>query len=113
MSSLKTALAQRWHCRCAYCSNTVRLTADPNDPNALSIDHFIPRAAGGRRTQRNSVFACRACNRAKGSMNPHQIMKVWIQVDTEGFGRAVLDTIHWFHAQPLALEHDDPPNSET
>ena len=42
-------------------------------------------------------------------MNPHQIMKVWIQVDTAGFSRAVIDTFDWYLALPPPTTQDDPP----
>ena len=41
---------------CAYCAA----------PGGLSLDHLIPRSAGGADTGDNIVWACRSCNSSKG-----------------------------------------------
>jgi 5-methylcytosine-specific restriction endonuclease McrA len=45
---------------CAYCEETF------NTSN-LTLDHVIPRSAGGRTIWENSVTACKPCNYKKGS----------------------------------------------
>ena len=45
---------------CAYCEETF-------DRKELTLDHVIPRAAGGLTTWENSVTSCKACNNAKGT----------------------------------------------
>jgi len=46
--------------QCQYCQEVF-------DFEDLTIDHVIPRAAGGKTTWVNSVTACKACNHKKGS----------------------------------------------
>ncbi|HNR99457.1 MAG TPA: HNH endonuclease [Planctomycetota bacterium] len=48
---------------CQYCGR--RLPSE-----ALSIDHVVPRALGGRSTWTNCVVACHACNVRKGNKLP-------------------------------------------
>ena len=43
--------------RCAYCGETER----------LSVDHLVPRLAGGPDDANNLIPACRPCNSSKGS----------------------------------------------
>ncbi len=51
--------------RCQYCGK--RFTT-----NDLSLDHVIPRSAGGPATWENIVCACVKCNVKKGGRTPHQ-----------------------------------------
>ena len=44
--------------QCQYCGDTF-------DPSALTIDHVIPRAMGGKTTWENVVAACKDCNSEK------------------------------------------------
>ena len=48
---------------CHYCSRSV-------SPKALSMDHIVPIARGGRSTKGNVVAACKACNTAKKHLLP-------------------------------------------
>ena len=50
---------------CAYCEKPMDINRC-NTPNSPTIDHVIPRAAGGCDSAFNLVCACRACNNAKG-----------------------------------------------
>jgi hypothetical protein len=36
----------------------------------LTMDHFFPLELGGKNDTSNLLSACRACNKAKGSMSP-------------------------------------------
>jgi 5-methylcytosine-specific restriction endonuclease McrA len=49
--------------RCQYCGR--RFAA-----SALTYDHVLPRAAGGRTEWTNIVTACRPCNAQKGARTP-------------------------------------------
>ena len=49
---------------CQYCGDTFT-------PSDLTIDHVIPRVAGGKTTWENTVTACRPCNSKKG----HKLQK--------------------------------------
>jgi 5-methylcytosine-specific restriction endonuclease McrA len=46
--------------KCQYCD-------DVFDYDELTIDHVIPRSAGGRTTWENCVTSCKSCNHSKGS----------------------------------------------
>ena len=46
--------------RCAWCGNA----AWRRD---LTLEHVLPRSAGGPTTAENALVACRRCNRARGS----------------------------------------------
>jgi 5-methylcytosine-specific restriction endonuclease McrA len=45
---------------CVYCGRT----------SGLTVDHYIPRAKGGRSVSDNLVPACGPCNNAKGDTLP-------------------------------------------
>lgn len=45
---------------CAYCDETFAA-------RDLTLDHVLPRTAGGKTTWENSVTACKPCNYKKGS----------------------------------------------
>lgn len=53
---------------CQYCDETF-------DYKDLTIDHVLPRAAGGKTNFENTVTACKPCNHAKGSklIKPHRM----------------------------------------
>lgn len=63
----------RDHSTCQYCGKKF-------PTQELSLDHVVPRAAGGRTTWDNLVCACVYCNAKKGGRTPHQahmhLMKV-------------------------------------
>lgn len=46
--------------KCQYCAETFEF-------KALTIDHVVPRASGGKTTWENCVTACKPCNHKKGS----------------------------------------------
>lgn len=45
---------------CAYCDH-------PFNASELTLDHVIPRSAGGKTVWNNTVTACKPCNLRKGS----------------------------------------------
>jgi 5-methylcytosine-specific restriction endonuclease McrA len=53
----------RWQCQ--YC-------AAPISRAAMTVDHVVPRACGGRSTWENLVTACEACNALKAARTPEQ-----------------------------------------
>ncbi len=55
----------RDHHRCQYCGEAFT-AAD------LTLDHVIPRVAGGKTSWTNVVAACRPCNRKKGGRTPEE-----------------------------------------
>ena len=62
---------------CYYCGikmvlgrgarNRTRLVQIERNPRAATIDHVVPKAAGGLGTRDNIVYACLACNERKGA----------------------------------------------
>jgi 5-methylcytosine-specific restriction endonuclease McrA len=60
--------SQWWKRKCAkgachYCGKTT-------PPKALTMDHIVPIARGGRSTKGNVVPACKACNNTKKQLLP-------------------------------------------
>lgn len=49
--------------KCHWCGKTVGAAA-------LTLDHIVPLARGGRSTRGNCVPACRECNAAKNAVTP-------------------------------------------
>lgn len=58
-------LLRRDEYTCQYCGDRV-------GGDSLSVDHVVPRSAGGAATWTNCVVACRSCNARKGSRSPRQ-----------------------------------------
>ncbi|MCL5996151.1 MAG: HNH endonuclease [Chloroflexi bacterium] len=48
----------------------------------LTIDHIMPRSRGGRTDWENTVAACGACNRRKGSRTPEEANMKLLKVPT-------------------------------
>ena len=48
---------------CHYCGRKV-------GPDALTLDHVIPIARGGKSTRHNCVPCCKDCNTKKGTQTP-------------------------------------------
>jgi 5-methylcytosine-specific restriction endonuclease McrA len=55
--------------RCLYCRVQVQESFRRTCEELASVDHRIPRAAGGRDHPSNFVVACRLCNGTKDSMS--------------------------------------------
>lgn len=51
--------------RCQYCGEVF-------GASDLTLDHVVPRVAGGKTSWTNVVAACRPCNRRKGGRTPEQ-----------------------------------------
>jgi 5-methylcytosine-specific restriction endonuclease McrA len=73
--NLLLRLHARENGRCFYCDRHVNLhtvetcsTRWP-DPRAATLDHVMPRAAGGGNTFDNMVLACFECNNRRGDMS--------------------------------------------
>jgi predicted nucleic acid-binding Zn ribbon protein len=58
-------LARRDGTNCGICGRTVDLTAPKTDPDRPSIDHILPRAAGGTNDPANLQLAHLSCNHRK------------------------------------------------
>ncbi|MEM9798709.1 MAG: HNH endonuclease [Planctomycetota bacterium] len=59
-------LVRRDQAQCQYCG------CKPGS-SELSIDHVIPRSAGGGTSWENCVLACVRCNRRKGNKLAHEV----------------------------------------
>lgn len=59
-------LVRRDRSQCQYCG------CRPSNSD-LSIDHVIPRSAGGETSWENCVLACVRCNRRKGNKLAHEV----------------------------------------
>ena len=57
----RLALYVRHRFRCVYCGTDLRNAA----PADLTLDHLLPRSAGGDNSNENLVLACRSCNSAR------------------------------------------------
>ncbi|MBS0470851.1 MAG: HNH endonuclease [Proteobacteria bacterium] len=55
--------------RCWYCR--IALSEAPRTDTSATIEHIIPRCAGGTMALHNVVAACQGCNRARGVMLAH------------------------------------------
>ncbi len=51
---------------CAYCQGSF-------PPSALTMDHIVPLARGGRSTKGNVVPCCKACNATKKYWTPAEL----------------------------------------
>lgn len=47
--------------RCRYCT-------DKLDPKTFTVDHVVPRSAGGSNAIKNLVACCKYCNKIKGNV---------------------------------------------
>lgn len=59
-------LSEAQNHRCAYCG--IRMTDAPLTHDEGTIDHYVPKAAGGAPVWSNEIMACRLCNNARGAM---------------------------------------------
>ena len=55
----------RWGARCGYCG-----VAEEDVGGDLTVDHYVPAAAGGDDSDANLVYACFRCNLFKGDFCP-------------------------------------------
>ena len=56
----RKALKEHFDCTCVYCGKTYELSN-------LTLDHVVPRSAGGETIASNIVPACQRCNQKKAS----------------------------------------------
>ena len=60
--------SQWWKRKCA--KGTCHYCGKATPPKALTMDHIVPIARGGRSTKGNVVPACKECNTAKKQLLP-------------------------------------------
>lgn len=61
MQAQREAVRRAYHFRCGYCSVHENETG-----SELEVDHHHPQSQGGTDDDDNLVYACSACNKAKG-----------------------------------------------
>jgi 5-methylcytosine-specific restriction endonuclease McrA len=61
-----TQLAARYGKTCGICSEPVDMTLRAPDPGCASVDHIVPKAAGGTNDPTNLQLAHLLCNVRKG-----------------------------------------------
>ena len=64
----RQALKEHFDCTCVYCGETYELSN-------LTLDHVIPRSAGGETIASNIVPACQKCNQKKASKPWKEFMR--------------------------------------
>jgi len=81
--------------RCQYCSKAVSI-------KEFTLDHVVPKTAGGRTTWSNVVTCCVPCNQRKADHPAHKVgMKLLSQPTKPGSLPYVQDVEHFynFHVQ--------------
>ena len=58
--AVRRAVVARARGRCEYCRTPERFA-----PEALSVEHIVPRSRGGTSTAENLALACQGCNNHK------------------------------------------------
>lgn len=66
---VRNSVLLRDRCRCFYCGIRVRLVVcEPGEqfpPDMATLDHIVPKSAGGGYNVHNLVTACYACNNSR------------------------------------------------
>ena len=75
-------------------ANTCQYDGRTYPVGELTIDHVVPRTAGGRSTWDNVVTACTDCNRRKGGRTPEQagLKLIKTPVRPQGMGNVLFST---------------------
>lgn len=68
----RKALKEYFDCTCVYCGKRFPI-------HKLTIDHVIPKSAGGETVNSNLVAACEHCNQKKAS-------KDWLEFIRSNYG---------------------------
>lgn len=84
----RLALYMRDSFQCAYCGRDLRLAS----PEEVTLDHLVPRVAGGKNDSQNLVTACGQCNSSRGA-------KPWTDYATGG----ARDRIQTLRFSPINL----------
>lgn len=85
----RLALYIRHGFTCAYCGKDLR----HSEPEELTLDHLVPRSAGGKNEASNLILACRSCNCSRQA-------KAWADYATGG----ARDRIEQLRHEPLNIK---------
>lgn len=76
--SKKRQIAEKCNYRCAYCGRGLTL-------KTMRIDHFHPKAKGGKNHIENLMPCCQSCNSTKGTLDIEDFrLRVAFQKKAEG-----------------------------
>jgi 5-methylcytosine-specific restriction endonuclease McrA len=73
---IKRLCAEQFN-KCAYCD--VEMTMDLGYSHTATIDHVVPRHAGGEKKHFNEVASCSGCNTLKGGMPIGDWLRVLVE----------------------------------
>lgn len=85
----RLAIYMRDGFKCAYCGADLKHAAAAS----VTLDHLVPRVAGGNNEATNLITACRACNSSRQDTP-------WMDYATGG----AIERIQTLRAQPLNIE---------
>lgn len=68
----RSALSEAQNHRCCYCGTQLSNHVKDDHPDRATVDHVIPKIAGGHCKWDNEVMACRLCNHGRGAMNAYR-----------------------------------------
>lgn len=85
----RLALYIRDRFQCAYCGRDLRHAA----PNEITLDHLLPRSAGGSNEATNLITACVSCNSSRQD-------KPWMDYATGG----AIDRIEQLRHEPINVK---------
>ncbi|MCE9671967.1 HNH endonuclease [Myxococcus stipitatus] len=63
---------EAWVGKCLHCNGHLLVGLDGEPISRATVEHILPRTAGGTDTPENLALACARCNQGKGSRHdPH------------------------------------------
>jgi hypothetical protein len=71
-AELARRILERDHYRCGLCGKRINPRQRPPHPLSASLDHIVPRSAGGTDDPANLQAAHARCNRRRGHLGPAQ-----------------------------------------
>jgi 5-methylcytosine-specific restriction endonuclease McrA len=77
---------------CQYCG-------DKFSKDDLTLDHFVPKAAGGKSTWTNMISACKPCNHSKGDARTGWVPRTMPRKPTYG------EILNILQESPITIRH--------
>jgi 5-methylcytosine-specific restriction endonuclease McrA len=88
----KQRIAARDNYTCQLCGDPVPMSASKKHPDSPTLDHKIPKSAGGPGTQENLQLAHRRCNTAKAALTGVEAQEAVAKVKKTPVGTETLTT---------------------